>query len=1657
MSLHIYQISAYDHRAEAEQFEHICQLLSTLYVDQDCLCIGNFNIEGVELDALLITPYTIRVIEFKHWGGTVVAAENGAWTADGKVIDGGSGNKSPFFQMRINRSRTSLGLSRLLGRDLSHHVKGCVLFARNCQIYNELSPTVRLWMDVCDNQGMPELLRGDFSCPRLFTDEEMKAIAGALRIERFAKHPGKRARMQREEPFYTKSSDMSYFAQLEERCTEGALDQRLSALRDIFYRFVEEELHGCRLTFSGLFSKVDYLIKENKIPQQASYEIHETRKRLFSRREEQTEALTTEDLNYDLKVVSTFISLIRQNASIPYSLSRHFAYTPRKLSWGKFDENCLRVIVNEWDENYIYVTEEQSGRDIQVCYGPMNTYLTRDGKGDWQYLRDILHPDAQLNLVRLRYNEGLCLPELIIFEPDYLINITSVASCFEDNLRQTPFLGLINKVMPSESSKHIHLGNLSGAMLDETVHKRNSPFEASYDNFFHDHIMGIICNTKDTDTEEFLRENGQEQRRNIEKLMGEDITQSIQDYNRNRVLLEPSFFSPTLGIQGRLDYLYEDGGNITIVEQKSGKSQFVSFRDPNYDPNRIEPIKKHVVQLLLYRALFAYEHQKRADQLQHMLLLYSKYSNGLVSIGQRPELMLEAIKMRNLLAWCEIRYASPGGFKLMESITPSYLKGEQAAEQFFQRYKEPQYRAVLDPLAKASAVEKAYYFRFQQFLAREQLLSRMGNRIKEASGFSSIWLDTLETKKQTGSIFDELRIHSFGLKDEAVSTVTLAFSEKQSSDTTKFRIGDLAFLYHYEVDKEPNACAQMVHRGAILDITDATVTLRLTNDQTDRKVFEKDTEKFRWAIEPDMIDSGSASLYQNMHGLLTANQERRDLLLKQREPQVDATRQPRLDHGPFSSLVLHAKQASDYFLVIGPPGTGKTSHAMLHLLQEELAEPDGRILLLSFTNRAVDEMCATLKEHGIGFMRIGNELSCAPEYKDNLIANQLRDCRTKMEGQQRFVSTRVICGTTSSLNAHLELLQLSPFSLAIVDESSQILEPHLVGLLSAKREGENAIGRIVLIGDHKQLPAVVQQDAEESEVKEAELTAIGLHDCRLSLFERLLNYHRNEVGEFDPQFVYMLTKQGRMHPDIAQFPNYAFYANKLENLGKELARHQGIIFDREAHTGNGIRDMLHTRAIAFVATPFVANAVSDKVNQVEANMIAATVYQIYCLEQEGFDASYTVGIIVPYRNQIATIRNAITRVARENGLAESAVEKLHRITIDTVERYQGSQRRYILYGFTIQRAYQLNFLSSTSFVEDGAIIDRKLNVAMTRAREHLIIFGNPVLLNENSTFYKMMEFIRSKNGYIDVTPQTYCSGHFEVGRRWTDECIPLNMDTDGVDEDFRKAFAVHILDPIRKDARTQLPDLILGNTGDVNLTQISYGRTAPTEQMNLFSSAEERNIALTPEDQALIYAYYLMPMYYGSACAIYLSCKDWFMSLAQAFGDRVHLYDIGCGPATCGLAALSAMPDFKDKWTYRGIDVAPAMRDLGERMLHEMGGEKDRMTFTSSFHDFDDAHWQCISEAPSLVIFHLSHLFASVSSQFAEDLANRIKEIAERFPLNRYVLVIQNAEHDAKGNTFRTFHKCLGQKTKVLMQEYACFPHQLIPDSKTHVLVMELE
>ncbi|HHS95116.1 MAG TPA: DNA helicase, partial [Phaeodactylibacter sp.] len=266
--------------------------------------------------------------------------------------------------------------------------------------------------------------------------------------------------------------------------------------------------------------------------------------------------------------------------------------------------------------------------------------------------------------------------------------------------------------------------------------------------------------------------------------------------------------------------------------------------------------------------------------------------------------------------------------------------------------------------------------------------------------------------------------------------------------------------------------------------------------------------------------------------------------------------------------------------------------------------------------------------------------------------------------------------------------------------------------------------------DHRQLPAVVKQDSHSSKVKDENLQAIGLNNLRNSLFERL--YNRCQKENWDWAYG-QLTHQGRMHQDIMAFSSRLFYGNALKTLPEGSPKHeeQNKAIEWELPDDAGpIEKMLCSQRVLFLNTPPNDTEDLQKNNPYEAKRIAELILafqKIYAFNGVSFTKD-TLGIITPYRAQIAQIKS----VLQEESISDDL------LTIDTVERYQGGARDIILLSLCANHSRQLRSLISHS--DEG--VDRKLNVALTRARKHLIILGNAEVLKADRVYRELMDYAR---------------------------------------------------------------------------------------------------------------------------------------------------------------------------------------------------------------------------------------------------------------------------------------------------------------------------
>lgn len=1090
------------------------------------------------------------------------------------------------------------------------------------------------------------------------------------------------------------------------------LHEKYVRLYDFLDRLCKQQTADYGSDFSNLFSRLYAICTHTGLKRGAIEHFRQHARRVI-----RGEALPDEEgYLYDLKALCEAVSFL-YHTPIPASL---VAVLP--LEWRALPNvpqlevvsNRIRMIADRWDEQYVYGFAEQDATTLlQVDYASIEAFSD---------LPSLLYPGAQLNLLTVKTDStGILCPELIVLEPDYLIDISALAECMQQ-YGNHPANYMMAKFRPRETSHYILLGNAANQFLDDCVNEPSPLYDRSLKKIFLNDILAYsACQGIDAGYFERTKQQFQFIHETVKSVFNSPTCQ----IDKNGALLEPSFLCECMGLQGRMDFLQGDFRNL--IELKSGKAEGYG--------SSLRPRESHALQMALYKEVLYYSLNVPRETV-NSYLFYSQYPKLFSERSSRAQIQ-RAIHLRNRIVAMELQLKQDGGRSLWPHITPDTLNTRQENGRLWRDYQRPQIEAFLAPIQQADTITADYFYTFSAFVAREQFLAKMGDSRCDANhGFASTWNCDTPSKLSSGNMLVGLRIREL-VMNEGIEKVILEIPLYDECFLPNFRKGDVVMLYE-RLSEEDNATNHQIIRGSVEEIQKECLTINLRNKQRNPVVFNRETT---YAIEHDFMDSSFTHLYRGLYALLKAPVKRRELLLMQRQPSVDesVTLNGHYLNAQIDDIVLRAKQARDYFLLVGPPGTGKTSIALQSMVREFHSIPQANILLLSYTNRAVDEICEMLESISplLPYVRIGNELSCEERFRHRLLKRVMDDCHRRSEVIRKFEGIRIVAGTVASINANPELFDLKHFDVAIIDEASQILEPQIMGILCAGRSGECAIDKFILVGDHKQLPAVVGQRNEDSTVNLPSLHAIGLTDCRNSLFERLYA-HPASLGVRAT-----LNRQGRMHPDISAFANINFYAGNLDIVP---VPHQCTPLEwKNFDTDNRDEACVATTRLGFIDTPYPPVEDSVKVNRHEAEQAARLVACIYTLcKQNGlpFEAARRIGIIVPFRNQISLIANKLHSLG---------IPEVDEITIDTVERYQGSQRDIIIYSTTISRPYQLDTLS-VPVVADGLSVDRKLNVALTRARKQLFVIGNADLLGRNPIYGHFIRFVKEHGRFEHHSP-----------------------------------------------------------------------------------------------------------------------------------------------------------------------------------------------------------------------------------------------------------------------------------------------------------------
>lgn len=1379
---------------------------------------------------------------------------------------------------------------------------------------------------------------------------------------------------------------VEFFDQLSELHYQSTtIKDKYPKLRSLLERVCKDMTAGDPIQFSNLFSRLNYVCKKTKLPSRRTYQINTFRVNANNVLYAQFNP-SEEDYLHDLKALCNVVSHF-YDVPIPeyiaILLPEIDLYKPAQRIKGEKHER-IRVDVLYVDDEYIYAFAEKMPTEdpVRIKYNE-----------EFAPTVERLWTDCQLNLIDVTIDDhGILFPDMIILEPDYLIDISSLAECLKE-YGSHPLNYVQSRFEATKNTSHILLGNAANLFLDEFVNEK--PHEpvvyktAMKKAFKAAPLEFATCADLNSKEKVFtFFESTVEQFNNIRKVVNNVFPS--RGIDREYGILEPAFMCEHLGVQGRLDYLQLNTDKQFVIELKSGKA-------PSPDTNFELIGKNHKAQAFIYQIIIQKILGVSFKKLD-TLIFYSKYADEQANLRLSQPFMAvikEILNIRNLIVADERTIAADhtgNATKIqIDEISPETLiTNNQLNENFLNRFIVPQINHFKSFFNNSSVTESAYFHSFYTFVTREHYISKTGGADYEGSkGISSLWLSTLDEKMESGEILTDLTILENNT-EKIPSTVTLTIPAYDDNFLPNFRQGDIVILYQRN-NQEDNVTNKQIFKGAIESLHHDEITIRLRQQQRNQSVLPVDS---KYAVEHDFLDSAYSIMYRGLYAFLQANADRKTLLLNQRPPMLHAGDLPAVatrHSAEVDDIVRKAKHARDYFLLVGPPGTGKTSIALKEMVKE-FYKMGCSILLLSYTNRAVDEICDSLDtiEDAPAYIRIGSSLSCDPKHRDRLLDKAIADCDSRELVKLRVQQYRIFVGTVAAVSGRMELFRIKHFQVAIIDEASQILEPHLLGILSAKNgKGTNAIDKFILIGDHKQLPAVVLQKPVESQVNDPRLHAMGLYDRRNSLFERLFSLHKDDKNS---PFWGMLHKQGRMHPDIALFPNYAFYNGELKEVP---CAHQKAPLEFKQYGTDAIQTLIATKRLAFIPSERNTNEKTNKTNSHEAvitAMLLKNIYALYQLNGLVFSPEESVGIITPYRSQIALIRREIIKLG---------IPILNQLTIDTVERFQGSQRDIIIYSFSVNQFYQIDFLSN-NMEENGMLVDRKLNVAITRAKKQLFITGNPAILSNNITYFRLIEFILSKGGYLSVRPSQFLSGKFAAEK-------PVVVDTP--DETFTTVFNSLVVAPIKNHPATKPPSLIYGNDHDYNkLCVIEYGRTNFDLQTK-YSSQEKVDL----------YCYYNMRQQYCAVMESFTSSFDFFASAFSDTSNRISFIDLGCGPLTSGLAfnkTFSSANRFH--FHYIGIDISVAMLSKAREFTDSGLFDKDTtFLLKHSLEDISTDYWDSTFCFPNTVVLNFSHQFANIGKEDVEKLATGVNNLLDKHPLNKYII----AATDRKNRMYHIFRR----------------------------------
>ncbi|XP_061735969.1 DNA replication ATP-dependent helicase/nuclease DNA2 [Nerophis ophidion] len=787
--------------------------------------------------------------------------------------------------------------------------------------------------------------------------------------------------------------------------------------------------------------------------------------------------------------------------------------------------------------------------------------------------------------------------------------------------------------------------------------------------------------------------------------------------------IEENVWSPRFGLKGKIDL------TVRVRIQRA--------RNVRCKPSKVETIPlelktgkesnsiEHRSQVILYTLMTLERYNPAAG-----FLLYLKTGNLHPIVAKHMD-RRELLKLRNTMVHYVHNCTQKGVEGSCLARLPNILTDKKTCQYCPQRRNCALYERVLE----GASADSSYDFLQEEtshltamhltYFGHWMLLCSLeAASMKARNGRKRVWLQTPEESEKNGTCVGNLQLSDHVIVQSEGVFLHRFQRANRSCNTSGLTTGDRVVL------SDQGGRFVAVATGYLCDVSATSISCTL-----DRDVSALGKEMFRLDSDEGVIDLSTH--LTNLSKLMESSQHSnrlRELVVDHRPPEFISNLSSVLPreakdtvanilkglNKPQRQAIKKVLLCKDYTLIVGMPGTGKTT--TICALVRILHACGFSVLLTSYTHSAVDNILLKLKRFKVGFLRLGQGRKVHPDihpYTEESIRN--KGVHTLSELEQLY-NKELVVGTTCMGIKH-PIFSRRRFDFCIVDEASQISQPICLGPLFYA-------DRLVLVGDHQQLPPIVHNQ---------EARSLGMDE---SLFKRL-EHHSEAVVHLNVQY--------RMNRQIMSLSNCLMYDGLLECGSEKTASallslsalpsvQSALGSFSETHPQQDLawiqNTLLPSNPVCFLDCSMVPALESVEQGGISNRTEAAVIHLLLSLLLKAGCKASDVGIIAPYRQQLKTISSLL------QSSAFSSVE------VNTVDKYQGRDKSVIV----------LSFVRSTTDEEHlGELLKdwRRLNVAITRAKHKLLMVGSASTLRRYAPVEKLLNRLEQEKMIIQLPP----SGH----------------------------------------------------------------------------------------------------------------------------------------------------------------------------------------------------------------------------------------------------------------------------------------------------------